>query len=61
MARPKKVQTENFVTVSVRLPESLHKEIQERAANEDRSMNWMISALLRQALDALKKENKPEA
>jgi hypothetical protein len=61
MPRSRNPEAEKNVTLSIRLPVSIYEEIQEKAASEERSMNWMISSLLRQALENMKKEHQSGA
>jgi predicted transcriptional regulator len=58
MTRPKSEQTGEFITLSIRIPKELHSDLQKIAISEQRSLNWVISRSLHQALEYLQKESQ---
>lgn len=47
---------ENIIAFGVRSPEPVLNWIREQAAKEERSANWFINRLLREAMEAQQKE-----
>lgn len=48
------------VSMMVRIPPEVRDWVQDKAKKDDRSMNWLIVAVLRRAMEA-QKENAPAA
>jgi len=61
MARQKSEQTGKFITMSIRIPKELHSDLQKIATVEQRSLNWVISRSLHQAMEHLQKVNGDSA
>ncbi len=53
MARPKKEPTKAIISLTIRIPEDMHEQLNGLASDQDRSINWVINDLLRKALDKL--------
>ncbi len=51
MARPKNEQTGEFITLSIRIPKELHNDLKQISISEERSLNWVISRILRLGLN----------
>jgi predicted HicB family RNase H-like nuclease len=52
MARPK-TYTEDRVTTAVRLPETIHQELQQAAADRDLSVNYLVTRAVAEFLGKL--------
>ncbi len=58
MPRGKLYKGEEVVALSVRLPEAIYAQIQNRSKTNRRSMNQEIVWLIQKALDLLEQERK---
>lgn len=52
MARPK-MHTEDRVQTAIRMPESLHQELQQAAADRDLSVNYLVTRAVAEFLGKL--------